>query len=182
VGRCQRHCTERTDRDRLIIALDRTTIPEGPERPELRRIRLARRWQQAVGLNERIYMRLLTISCVLLGMSLAAQPSFAQKEKKTKEEKKEEKKQEEKKEAPPPGNGTLKPGQAVGVRKCLASAAGVGNIDATNSRTIGVANCRNEIQKVFLSKGICTAHKKGDKIDYSWQFADTTGMYYVLCP
>lgn len=88
-------------------------------------------------------------------------------------------------EAPPPapaesGKGALKPGQAVGVRACLGSAQNV-NVEATNKYTIGVATCRGELQKVFLAKGVCT-NKKGAKLEYSWQFADTTGTHYFYCP
>lgn len=79
----------------------------------------------------------------------------------------------------PPGTGTLKPGQAVGTQTCRGSANNV-NIEATSKYTIGVATCRGELQKMFIAKGLCT-NAKGKKIDYSWQFADTTGTFSFTC-
>lgn len=91
-------------------------------------------------------------------------------------------------DTPPPredGKGKLKPGQAVGVRKCLGSAKGV-NIEATSKRTIGVANCKLALQKVFIDeKHLCDGQAKYSKIEYSWQFGEgeyaTTGKHYFTC-
>jgi hypothetical protein len=78
------------------------------------------------------------------------------------------------------GKGALKPGQGVGVRACLGSTANV-NVEATSKSTVGVATCRGELQKAFVAKGLCSG-KKGAKLEYSWQFADTTGTYTFTCP
>ncbi|HEU0031480.1 MAG TPA: hypothetical protein VFQ53_12665 [Kofleriaceae bacterium] len=84
------------------------------------------------------------------------------------------------------GKGTLKPGQYAGVRKCLGSTAGV-NIDVTSKRTIGVATCKIELQKVFIQdKHMCDGKAKREKVEYSWQFGEgdkaTTGKHYFTCP
>jgi hypothetical protein len=89
---------------------------------------------------------------------------------------------------PPPkddGKGTLKPGQAVGVRKCLGSSGGV-NIEATSKRTVGVATCRSALQKIFIEeKNLCAGKPKYAKVEYSWQFGEgeyaTTGKHYFMC-
>jgi hypothetical protein len=83
------------------------------------------------------------------------------------------------------GKGQLKPGQGVGVRKCLGSTAGV-NIEATSKRTVGVASCRSELQKVFINeKKMCEGKAKNAKVEYSWQFGEgeyaTTGKHYFAC-
>jgi hypothetical protein len=82
----------------------------------------------------------------------------------------------------PPGttSGNLKPGQAVGVQQCLGSSQNV-NVNATSKDTYGIAHCRSALQKAFIEKGLC-AKLKGKKLDYSWQFADTTGQYAFTCP
>jgi hypothetical protein len=81
-----------------------------------------------------------------------------------------------------PGKGALKPGQGVGRRICLGSTSGVGNIEVTSAKTVGVATCNGELRRVFLEKGICKGHKSRDKVEYGWQFADTTGTDTVSCP
>lgn len=80
------------------------------------------------------------------------------------------------------GKGNLKPGQAVGRRVCLGSTSGIGAIEATNDKTVGVATCNGELRRVFLERGICKSHKRYDKVEYGWQFADTTGTDKVTCP
>jgi hypothetical protein len=88
-------------------------------------------------------------------------------------------------DAPPPadaGKGNLKPGQAVGRRVCLGSTSGIGNIEVTSSKTVGVATCNGELRRVFLERGICKNHKPREKVEYGWQFADTTGLDTVSCP
>jgi hypothetical protein len=81
----------------------------------------------------------------------------------------------------------LKPGQYAGVRKCTGT-AGSTQVEATSKKTIGVATCKTELQKAFVDKGVCTGKKKGEKVEYSFQFgADddpqkATGTYRVLCP
>jgi hypothetical protein len=137
----------------------------------------------------------MLLSC--LAVMLLAVPALADKKKKGGEEapppaaaepeapKKKNKNKSPAEEAPPPapadpGKGALKPGQAVGVRVCLGSTANV-NVEATSKGTVGVATCRGELQKAFIAKGLCTG-KKGAKLEYSWQFADTTGTYSFLCP
>ena len=112
---------------------------------------------------------------VLLAIS---NPAFAGKRKKAEEA------------APPPAaetpadsaKGNLKPGQGVGRRVCLGSTSGIGNIEATSNKTVGVATCNGELRRVFLERGICKSHKKYDKVEYGWQFADTTGLDKVTCP
>jgi hypothetical protein len=83
------------------------------------------------------------------------------------------------------GKGNLKPGQAVGVRTCRGSTQGV-NIEATSKKTIGVANCRLALQKVFIDeKKLCDGRRKNEKVEYSWQFGEgeyaTTGKHYFIC-
>lgn len=91
-------------------------------------------------------------------------------------------------DAPPPpppaetGKGDLKPGQGVGRRVCLGSTGSVGNIEVTSNKTVGVATCNGELKRVFLEKGICKSQPKGAKVEYGWQFADTTGLDTVRCP
>jgi hypothetical protein len=80
------------------------------------------------------------------------------------------------------GKGSLKPGQGVGRRVCLGSTSGIGDIEATSNKTVGVATCNGELRRVFLERGICKSHKKNDKVEYGWQFADTTGLDKVTCP
>lgn len=89
-----------------------------------------------------------------------------------------------KKETPPADSakGSLKPGQGVGRRVCLGSTSGIGDIEATSNKTVGVATCNGELRRVFLERGICKSHKKYDKVEYGWQFADTTGTDKVTCP
>ncbi|HMG20101.1 MAG TPA: hypothetical protein VK607_02245 [Kofleriaceae bacterium] len=67
----------------------------------------------------------------------------------------------------------------MGVRKCLGSSANI-NVDATSSSTVGVATCRGSIERMLMDKGLCK-DKKGVKLKYSWQFADTTGDYEFTC-
>lgn len=81
-----------------------------------------------------------------------------------------------------PGKGALKPGQGVGRRICLGSTSGIGNIEVTSNKTVGVATCNGELRRAFLDKGICKGHKSRDKVEYGWQFADTTGTDTVSCP
>jgi hypothetical protein len=89
---------------------------------------------------------------------------------------------------PPPrddGKGNLKPGQAVGVRKCVGSAKGV-NIEATSKRTVGVATCKGALQKMFVEeKKLCEGQAARTKIEYAWQFGEgeyaTTGKHYFSC-
>ena len=86
---------------------------------------------------------------------------------------------------PPPADapkGDLKPGQGVGRRVCLGSTGGVGNIEVTSARTVGVATCNGELRRVFLEKGICKGKAARTKVEYGWQFADTTGKDTVSCP
>jgi len=83
------------------------------------------------------------------------------------------------------GKGNLKPGQFAGVRKCIGSTAGV-NIDVTSKKTIGVATCKSQLQKVFVDeKRMCDGKGKREKIEYSWQFGEgdnaTTGKHYFTC-
>jgi hypothetical protein len=101
--------------------------------------------------------------------------------------KKEKKKDKEAKAEPPPApseqpKGDLKPGQGVGRRQCLASTGGVGNIEVTSSKTVGVATCNGEIKRVLIEKGVCKGKAARTKVEYSWQFADTTGKDAVSCP
>ena len=106
-----------------------------------------------------------------LALSLFVAPAFA-----------------DRKNPPPPrddGKGNLKPGQAVGVRPCRGSANGV-NIEATSKRTIGVANCKLALQKMFVDeKKMCEGQAARTKVEYSWQFGEgeyaTTGKHYFAC-
>lgn len=81
----------------------------------------------------------------------------------------------------------LKPGQYAGVRKCAGTSGGT-EVVATSKKTIGVATCKHELQKAFLDKGICTGKKKGEKIEYAFQFGNdddprkATGTHHVRCP
>jgi hypothetical protein len=87
--------------------------------------------------------------------------------------------------APPPADapkGDLKPGQGVGRRVCLGSTSGIGNIEVTSARTVGVATCNGELKRVFVEKGICKGKAARTKVEYGWQFADTTGKDTVSCP
>jgi hypothetical protein len=92
--------------------------------------------------------------------------------------------------APPPAappqaeapKGGLKPGQGVGRRVCLGSTSGIGNIEVTSARTVGVATCNGELKRVFIEKGICKGKAARTKVEYGWQFADTTGKDNVSCP
>ena len=61
-----------------------------------------------------------------------------------------------------------KPGTFTGVRKCTGVAGDV-EIDVTSKRTIGVATCKNELQKKFILKGLCIG-KKGEKVEYEYTF------------
>jgi hypothetical protein len=80
----------------------------------------------------------------------------------------------------------LKPGQYAGVRKCVGNAGGT-EVIATSKKTIGVATCKSEIQRMLVDKGVCAGKKKNEKVEYSFQFgADddpqkSTGTHYVLC-
>ena len=99
-------------------------------------------------------------------------------------------KDKKKEEAPPPSapppsappQGGLKPGQGVGRRVCLGSTSGIGNIEVTSARTVGVATCNGELRRVFIEKGICKGKATRTKVEYGWQFADTTGKDDVSCP
>jgi len=134
-------------------------------------------------------------------VALLASPALADKKKKggggeeqtppppaeasPKKDKKKDKQEEAPPAAPPAADapkGDLKPGQAVGRRVCLGSTSGVGNIEVTSSRTVGVATCNGELRRVFLEKGICKAKAPRTKVEYGWQFADTTGKDTVSCP
>lgn len=87
--------------------------------------------------------------------------------------------------APPPTEapkGGLKPGQGVGRHVCLGSTSGIGNIEVTSARTVGVATCNGELKRVFVEKGICKGKAARTKVEYGWQFADTTGKDAVSCP
>lgn len=85
-----------------------------------------------------------------------------------------------------PALADLKPGQFAGVRKCVGTANGT-EVIVTSKKTIGVATCKNEIQKALVEKGVCDGKKKREKVEYSFQFgADddrqkATGTHYVLC-
>ena len=131
-------------------------------------------------------------------VALLASPALADKKKKGGDEapppapaeaspKKDKKKdkQEEAPAAPPAADapkGDLKPGQGVGRRVCLGSTSGVGNIEVTSAKTVGVATCNGELKRVFLEKGICKGKAPRTKVEYGWQFADTTGKDTVPCP
>jgi len=132
-------------------------------------------------------------------VALLASPALAQKKKKgdggeaappapaENAPKKDKKKDKPAEEAPPPPpadapKGDLKPGQAVGRRVCLGSTSGVGNIEVTSNKTVGVATCNGELRRVFLEKGICKGKTTRTKVEYGWQFADTTGKDTVSCP
>jgi hypothetical protein len=138
----------------------------------------------------------------ILLLASVAMPAFAQKKKKgggdeeaappppaeTKDQAKKKRKKQREAEATPdappaapaePGKGDLKPGQGVGMRQCLGSSANI-NIEATSKSTVGVATCRMALEKVFTEKGLCDG-KKGQKLEYSWQFADTTGLHTFTC-
>ena len=98
-------------------------------------------------------------------------------------------KKKEEAPAPPPAappaeapKGGLKPGQGVGRRVCLGSTSGIGNIEVTSARTVGVATCNGELKRVFIEKGICKGKAARTKVEYGWQFADTTGKDDVSCP
>jgi hypothetical protein len=79
-----------------------------------------------------------------------------------------------------------KAGQYTGVRQCTAT-AGSTSVDATSKKTIGVANCKMELQKALTDKGVCTGKKKNEKVEFSWQFGKdddkdkATGTHYVAC-
>ncbi len=75
-------------------------------------------------------------------------------------------------------SGNLKPGEGVGRHQCLASADGV-DINVTSNRTVGVATCKGEIEAEY-QKRLC-AGKAGQKIAFSWQFADTKGTGTFKC-
>jgi hypothetical protein len=112
----------------------------------------------------------------------AAEPAPPPADDGAKKKKNKDKPAEAKPADPPPAappKGDLKPGQYVGKQVCLGSTTGA-TIDVTSSKTIGVANCQRELELVFAQK-VC-ADKKGQKIEYSWQFADTTGKKSWSCP
>lgn len=79
-----------------------------------------------------------------------------------------------------------KPGQYTGVRQCTATSGGT-TVDATSKRTIGVANCKMELQKALTAKGVCAGKKKNEKVEFSFQFGKdddknkAVGTSYVLC-
>lgn len=79
-----------------------------------------------------------------------------------------------------------KPGQFTGVKPCKATAGDVA-VEATSKKTIGVATCRTALEKALTEKGVCKDKKKGDKVEYSWQFgADddkdkATGTQKISC-
>jgi hypothetical protein len=58
---------------------------------------------------------------------------------------------------------------------------------ATSKKTIGVATCKSEIQRLLTEKGVCDGKKKGTKVEYAFQFgADddpqkATGTHHVSC-
>lgn len=85
-----------------------------------------------------------------------------------------------------PAFADLKPGQFAGVRKCAGNAGGT-EVVATSKKTIGVATCKSEIQKMLVDQGVCTGKKKYTKVEYSFQFGDdkdpqkATGTHYVSC-
>src|SRR5688500_7144665 len=67
-----------------------------------------------------------------------------------------------------------KEGQFTGVKQCKGSAKGV-DVDATSKKTIGVANCKSQIQEKLKEKGVCdgipkNARFKDKQIEYSWTF------------
>ncbi len=80
----------------------------------------------------------------------------------------------------------LKAGQYAGVRKCVGNAGGT-EVVATSKKTIGVATCKGEIQKLLLEKGVCDGKKKYTKVEYSFQFGGdddpqkATGTHHVSC-
>lgn len=133
-------------------------------------------------------------------VALLASPALAQKKKNKGEDAapppeapaesapKKNKNKDRKDEAPaaPPAaeapKGNLKPGQGVGPRICLGSTSGIGNIDVSSKETVGVATCNGALKRVFLEKGICKGKAKLTKVEYGWQFADTTGKDHVSCP
>ncbi|MFZ5446632.1 MAG: hypothetical protein ACOZQL_41980 [Myxococcota bacterium] len=78
----------------------------------------------------------------------------------------------------PKPSGSLKAGQGVGRRKCTASSGGV-DIEVTSGRTVGVATCKSAIEAEY-QKRLC-AGKKGQRLAYTWQFADTTGNDDLRC-
>lgn len=79
-----------------------------------------------------------------------------------------------------------KPGQYTGVRKCTATAGSL-SVEATSKKTIGVATCKTELQKVLVDRGACTGKKKREKVAYTFQFgADddpnkATGTANLIC-
>lgn len=75
-------------------------------------------------------------------------------------------------------SGSLKAGQGIGRRKCTASSGGV-DIEVTSSRTVGVATCKSAIEAEY-QKRLCSG-KKGQRLAYTWQFADTTGNDDLRC-
>lgn len=124
----------------------------------------------------------MTKTLSILILALATTTAFAGKKKKGEDA---APPTAESKEAPAPAEsskGNLKPGQGVGRRICLGSTSGIGNIEVTSARTVGVATCNGELRKAFLDKGICKGKKPREKVEYGWQFADTTGLDTVTCP
>lgn len=75
-------------------------------------------------------------------------------------------------------SGTLKMGQGIGRRPCTGSLQGV-NIEVTSSRTVGVATCKSALKDEY-QKRVCGG-KAGQKLPYTWQFADTTGDDVLRC-
>ena len=83
-------------------------------------------------------------------------------------------------DAQPPGTatGNLKAGQGIGRRPCTGSLQGV-NIEVTSGRTVGVATCKSALKDEY-QKRVC-AGKAGQKLAFSWQFADTAGEDVLRC-
>src|SRR4026208_1792158 len=85
-----------------------------------------------------------------------------------------------------PALAQMKPGQYSGVHKCTGTSGDV-SVDATSKKTIGVATCKVDLQKKFVEKGLCDGHKKGDRINFSFQFGDdkdpakASGDFFLLC-
>lgn len=75
-------------------------------------------------------------------------------------------------------SGDLKAGQGIGRRVCTGSLGGV-NIEVTSGRTVGVATCKSALKDEY-QKRVC-AGKAGQKLPYTWQFADTTGDDVLRC-
>jgi hypothetical protein len=79
-----------------------------------------------------------------------------------------------------------RPGQYTGVRKCTATVGSL-NVEATSKKTIGVATCKGELQKLLVDKGVCIGKRKREAVVFSFQFgADdapnkATGTAKLIC-